>query len=146
MSTCEVVIEKLTKFPDAIAAKGVDIMREEVPVGRTGGLKESVTSEVNGDTVRVFPTAFYAKYVQNGRGEVRPNSRRRLRDKKTGRFKKGKPFLRWIEYSGSQTSIHVPGGSGVVFAHSSRATRPNHVKERTRDRLEAYIDDIWASL
>lgn len=142
--TIDDCIRKLNGLSVQIAMKGEEIMKSEVPVGKTGHLKESVTSTVYGDKVEIFPTVPYANYVEYGRGPIVPHKQRR--NFKTGRFMSGtKSFLKWEEYNGSQTSIHH-GGSGTVFARYAGPAEANDFEGRTKRRLEALIDAIWASV
>lgn len=69
--TIDGAIEKLLQLPEKIGRAGAEIMRDEVP-NKTGALAASVTYEVSGDTIFIYTDKPYAKYVEYGRGEVRP--------------------------------------------------------------------------
>lgn len=145
--TIDDALRKLRGITGKIAQKGEEIMKEEVPVGRTGNLKNSVISITHGDEVEVYPSpvlAKYAKYVQYGRGPLVPH--RTARNARTGRYKSGNQrFLKWEEYNGSQTSIHH-GGSGTVFALYAGPAAANDFEGRTSKRLRAIVDALWAAL
>lgn len=70
--------DQAKKELDRIADDAVTIMRSEVPqAGKnpwsTGKLAASITKESGGEFVRYVGTnLFYAKFVENGRGDVRP--------------------------------------------------------------------------
>lgn len=72
-------ISALEALGDKIAAEGVSIMQGEVPV-RTGALQGSVHSERTGSqTWFVGTDIHYAGYVEYGRGDVWPVTRKVLR-------------------------------------------------------------------
>lgn len=146
-STIDDEIRKLRGITKAIEQKGVEIMKEEVPVGRTGNLKNSVIAYSYGDKVEVRVStvqAKYAPYVLNGRGPLVPH--RTARSHSTGRFKSGNQrFLKWEEYNGSQSSVHH-GGSGTVFARYAGPAPANDFESRSKRRLDAVIGAIWAAL
>lgn len=106
--TLNEAIEKLQTLAQRVADTGVEIMREEVPK-RTNELADSIFSEISGDTVFIGTEKAYAKYVEYGRGEVRPKG------KKNG----GANVLHWDD----------------VFAMRARPTKPNDFVGRTAKRL-----------
>jgi len=90
---------------NSVRDEGVNIMKEEVPV-RDGELRDSIEGKVefrhDGGTVRVYPTADHAKYV-DGEGRtaahiIRPRARKRLRFFKEGAYH----FARVVYHPGSK--------------------------------------------
>ena len=143
--TIDGTIRKLMGFPGAIAKRGEEIMKLEVPVGRTGNLKKSVTSTVHGNTIEVFPTIWYAGIVKEGRGPISPGKGQRRNAK--GQFQSGKArMLRWHDYNGSQTSIHHGTDGAIVFASHAGGTKGNDYEYNTSQKLRAEFPGIWASV
>lgn len=58
--------ENKNEMMDKIAWYLEDTMYEEAPVGLTGRLRDSIRSEIIGDTVTVIPDIFYARFVVEG--------------------------------------------------------------------------------
>lgn len=94
------------KFLDYVE-EVVDVMKSEAPE-RTGALRESIAADRIKTTLYfVGPNVDYAKYVENGRGEVRPVK---------------KKALHWFD-------------GGDVFAMRSRAVKPNPFVKRTKSHF-----------
>lgn len=76
--TIDECIQRIEQFPNKIAKRGEDIMRQEVPVGKTGKLRANVTSTASPSFVHIYTQTFYAGFVRFGRGEVRPVEKKAL--------------------------------------------------------------------
>lgn len=70
--TFDECLARIEAFPGKIAKRGEEILREEVPVGKTGKLKDNVTSTASPSFVHIYTQTFYAGFVRFGRGEVKP--------------------------------------------------------------------------
>lgn len=70
-------IDKILQLPQKVGEKGVEIMKNEVPY-KKGGLYNSIKYEVMGSSVFIGTDKEYAKYVEYGRGEVRPVKKQAL--------------------------------------------------------------------
>ena len=105
----------MNEFEHKNVQAGRDIMREEVPQGRTRGLQNSIVIEAHGGGVYWIGThKEYAPYVQNGRGDVYP------RDKK---------WLHWVD----------PAHGSVFTKHAGPAPAQDFITP-TVNRLIAYIN------
>lgn len=103
----EELVTALETLKDRVIEQGVEIMKEEVPV-RSGALRDSIHSEPMGGEVYFIGTDIeHAKYVENGRGEVRPVT---------------KKALHW--YDGAD-----------IFSMYARPTKPNDFVGRTARKL-----------
>ena len=90
------------------------IMENEVPVGLTHGLKNSIVIEAQGHGLyRVGSHKEYASYVNYGRGPV---------DASPGKW------LHWVDPQ-----------YGSIFTKHVRASRPNDFKARTIRAFKAYV-------
>ena len=123
------LIQKIETYPDRLADEGVKIMKEEVPVGKTGELKGSINSEpVDTWTRSVGSSVFHAKCARYGRGPVSPVR---------------KKALSWEDYSGTQTSVHhgVPGQ--IIITKHAAAAPPNEFTIRTATRLKGKAKSLF---
>lgn len=114
-------INKIGNLQNTVADVGISIMKGEIPK-RTGALANSVHAEVDFGTVRIIAgdgDVNYARFVNDGRGEIRPKSAR---------------ALHWVEGHGPYAEL--PGG-GDVFSMRSKPTKPNDFAERTIRRLKS---------
>lgn len=127
--TIDECIKRIDGFVDRVADRGVEIMKEEVPVGRTGALKASVNKESTGQYSRsVGSSNDHAGYVQYGRGAVTPKTAK---------------ALAWTEYSGTQTSIHHGTPGAFVFSKYSSPAPPNDFCGRTANKLRGEVKSLW---
>ena len=123
------LINRIETYADRLADEGVEIMKIECPVGLTGGLKSSIHKSGNGEWERTVGTdLLYARAVTHGRKAVYP---------------KGNYYLKWIEYSGSQSSIHHGWSTGLVKAKHSSATSPNPFDTRTALKLRLKAKSLF---
>lgn len=132
------VITRLKNMPRIVGEKAVEIMKEEVPsenggvhVGdnnySTGRLRDSIRAIYPSDeTILIVTDAPYANIVLSGRKEVFPKHRT-----KSG----GQGWLHWDNMG--------YGKHGDVFARHSKAVPPNRFDERTVDRINAWVDDLF---
>ena len=126
MSNIEAVITKLEKY-QRIADRCADILREEVPIGPTRRLRDSITvQQLSQDTwvVTAAPVAkdgyHYARTVNDGRGPVTV---------------KNAKWLTFDGYAGGQTSIHSPDPDVAYRLKKVGPAAGNDFRQRTIDRL-----------
>ena len=126
MSKIQDIILKLNKLRD-LHERGVEIMKEEVPVGPTGNLRDSIHYEHTGEDAWVIiadPVSkdgfHYARAVNDGRTAV---------------FAQNARWLQWEGYAGSQTTIHSPDPGKYYRSESVNGARANNFRARTLGRL-----------
>ena len=99
---------------ETIVTYGTEAMRDEAP-SKTGALRRSIKASKEGEWSYFIGTDIeHAKYVEYGRGEVRPVR---------------KKALHWVD-------------GGDVFAMRSKAVAPNDFVGRAKARIEAAIGSI----
>ena len=107
--TIQGAIGAIEKLGERIAYAGENIMVSEVPV-RSGSLQQSIHHEQTGSSTWFVGTdVFYAYYVENGRGVVKPVR---------------KKVLHWID-------------GGDVFAKRAGPAKANDFVGRTAAKLNA---------
>lgn len=126
MSTIPDIILKLNKLKD-LHERGVEIMKEEVPVGPTSRLRDSIHSEQIGEdewAIIADPVSddgyHYARAVNDGRRAI---------------FAKNYKYLKWEGYAGSQTTVHSPDPGVVYRAAVVNGAPANNFRSRTLGRL-----------
>lgn len=107
---------KIDRIRDEAPQEGVRIMKEEVHRhSKTGTLENSIdAAPIGTDTWSIGTSLYYATYIQNGRGPVRPVNRK---------------ALHWIE-------------DGNVFAMRAAPVKADDFCGRTATRLRAFIHSI----
>lgn len=81
MATIEATIRWLDMVPELVGAKGYEYVRGSIISHDhivTGRMLNSVHYEVNGPHARIWVWTKYAGFVNDGRGEVRPVSKKAL--------------------------------------------------------------------
>lgn len=76
--TFDECIARIEAYPGKIAKRGIEVMKDEVPVGKTGQLKASVTATASPQLVYIYASTFYAGFVRYGRGVVKPVRKKAL--------------------------------------------------------------------
>lgn len=116
---------KLARLGETTAQKCVDLMRDVTPQGATGTLRASIFYEMqNQYSFFVGTELYYAKWVDQGRGPVRP---------------KYKKALAWGGYAGGPWSNHRPGDPGAFYVRGGAGpARPNPFVFRTKIRILTY--------
>lgn len=110
--TISEAISKLDNIIHELPTKGVEFMREKAP-SRTGALRESIRGDDFGAyKVWIGTSLPYAKYVQYGRGWVRPVH---------------KKVLRWMD------------GDDSVFSMYARPVPPNDFLGETAKRIHSWV-------
>lgn len=139
MSGIDKVIQKLRKLQDDLPKEAQDILKAEIPVGRTGALRRSARLVHEGPdkwalVVGGTPGTTdekgedYTKYVLYGRGEITP---------------KNKKSLMYIDYTGSQTSHHNWGDDGFfVYGKRFGPSVGNPFMERAARKIHEYARSI----
>lgn len=113
--TTEELIKWLQNYEHETVQRCKEIMEEEVPLGVTHQLKNSVRTVVVGNhTYEIGAYKEYASYVNFGRGPVVP---------------KTKKSLHWFDPN-----------LGEVFTKRAGPSKPNDFKSRTLKRWIAYLD------
>lgn len=127
--TIDEEIAKLERLRvENLAKVGADIMRSEVPIGETRMLYTSIEAHpISADTWSIGTDMPYAKYVENGRGEVWPKQYY-VQSRKNGRWYPH--VLRWSK------------GSELFFRPHAGPAKAQPFAEKTAKRLQDYINSI----
>lgn len=113
--TVKELVQWLQDYEHNTVQQCKDIMTEEVPVGNTHQLKMSVrVIALGGHSYEIGAYKDYASYVNDGRGPVRPVTKR---------------SLHWVDPK-----------YGEVFTKYAAPSRPNDFKGRTLRRWIAYLN------
>lgn len=127
-------IQKLDTLGERISKQCEDVMKSVTPTGRTGNLKRSIYHRQEGpDTWFIGTDIYYASWVENGRGAVRPKHT-------TSRGRRGS--LRWVDYNGDINSVHHGTPGEVIYARSAGPSKPNPFVGRAK----RIIDQMHFSL
>lgn len=116
-------LKRLREFGPKTAQKIHKVMQNEVPIGKTGDLKSSLYwKQISFDTFFIGTDMYYAKWVENGRGPVRPVSAK---------------ALFYFDYKGGHKSVHKWGTDGLgVMTKRVGPSKKNPFVDRTKQKVE----------
>ena len=112
--TLSEALSRLETLGDRIAKQCEDTMKSVTPVGRTGNMKKSIHYTKESDERYFIGTdMYYAEWVENGRGEVRP------------RHSGKRASLMWVDYNGDINSVHHGTPGKVYYRRHAGPSKPN---------------------
>ena len=126
----EELLGHLDRFEEKTIEQCVEMMKEEAPVGPTGGLRDSIrVLERSRGRATIGTDIYYADWVENGRGPVTP---------------KNATALRWYEYEPGPNSTHTMIGEPgeVIFSKYAGATKANDYLGRTENKIMSAECDL----
>lgn len=116
-------LKRLREFGPKTAQKIYKVMQNETPIGKTGDLKGSLYwKQLSFDTFFIGTDMYYAKWVEYGRGPVRPVH--------------AKALFFW-DYKGGHKSVHQRGNEGQgVLTKYVKESKKNPFVDRTKLAVE----------
>lgn len=117
--------EKLEKrFKEEVGKKGLLYMKKNAPV-KTGLMRDTIASIEEGDNTTIFPTTYYAKWVNEGTRHIRARRfieqtavelRADIPEMAERIFKQWEPSWKWGSATGTSKGISFePGSFGETF-------------------------------